>query len=115
MNENPLTELISRRGFDRYQPDLISRFRAYGISYELTYGRSTEKSAMWLDFEDHIHDARITVWESGECELEVLETATGTIVKQEHHQLKNETEFHRLVTRLVLFMKETEGLPHPPP
>jgi hypothetical protein len=64
-----------------------------------------------MDFESSLHLGRITAWESGECELEVLEISSGKVAFLEHHQLTSESEFHAVLPRLVLFMREAVGWP----
>ncbi|MEH2262425.1 immunity protein TriTu family protein [Nostoc sp.] len=106
MSLDPLTQLISERGFDRFQPGLRSRFAAYRLGYTLTYCEPTDNSAMRLDFESSLHLGRVTVWESGACEMDILEISTGNNVFYESHQFKNEKEFHHTLPRLVIFMRD---------
>jgi hypothetical protein len=113
MERQPLAALISGRGFDKYRPGLAARFKAFGLGYELTYCEPTDNPAMRLDFESPIHLGRITAWESGECNLEVLEISTGKTVLQDH-QLSNEGEFHSILPKLVLFMRDAVGRPTTP-
>lgn len=111
MSTKPLAALISGRRFDNFQPGLTSRFRAYRLGYALTYCEPTDNSAMRLDLESPLHLGRVTAWESGACELEVLEISSGKVVFLEHHQLNSENEFHRVLPRLILFMREAVGWP----
>src|SRR5215204_901003 len=106
MSAKPLSELISGRGFDRFQPGLISRFRAYKFAYKLTYCEPTADTAMRLDFKTPLHVGRAIAWESGACELEAVEISTGRTAFQERHQLYSEGEFHKLLPRLVLFLRD---------
>ena len=114
MYMKPLAELISGRGFDKFQPGLTSRFKAYKFAYRLTYCEPTDDTAMRLDFESPLHLGRVTAWESGACDLEALEISTGSVVFTEHHQLNSEDEFHNILPRLVLFMRDATGWPKPP-
>ncbi|NEU77918.1 hypothetical protein [Nostoc sp. UIC 10630] len=106
MSLNPLTHLISERGFDRFQSGLRSRFAAYRLKYTLTYCKSSENPAMCLDFESLLHLGRVTVWESGACEMDILEISTGNNVFYESHQFNNEKQFHQTYLRLVIFMRD---------
>jgi hypothetical protein len=114
MSAKPLTELISGRGFDKSQPGLSSRFAAYRFGHKLTYCEPTDDPAMRLDFETPLHLGRVTAWESGACDLVAVEISTGRTVFQEHHQLRSEDEFHHLLPRLVLFMRDAAGRPQRP-
>lgn len=111
MNMNPLAELISGHGFDRFQPGLNARFKGYGFVYNLTYCEPTEDPTMRLDFESPLHFGRVTAWESGACDLEVIEIQTGKVVFFEHHELSSESEFHNILPKLVLFMRDATDWP----
>ena len=102
----PLANLISNRGFDRYQSGLESRFKAYGIKYELTYCQPSDNPAMRLDFESPLHIGQVTVWESGLCDMELVEIASEQTVLYQHHELKSEAEFHQTYPNLVMFMRD---------
>jgi hypothetical protein len=71
----PLSDLISGRGFERYQPGLRSRFGANRFRYEVTYCEPTDNPAVRIDLDSAVHIGRMTAWESGECDLEVLDIA----------------------------------------
>jgi hypothetical protein len=114
MSEKPLAELISGRGFDRFQPGLTSRFGAYRFAYKLTYCEPADDTAMRLDFETPLHLGRVTARESGACDLEAVEISTGRTVFHEHHQLSNESEFHDILPRLLPFMRDATGWPQRP-
>ncbi|MBD2603586.1 hypothetical protein H6G81_03340 [Scytonema hofmannii FACHB-248] len=106
MSLNPLTQLILERGFDRFQSGLRSRFAAYRLEYTLTYCEPSDNSAMRLDFESSLHLGRVTVWESGACEMDILEISTGNNVFYESHQFNNKKEFYQTYPRLVIFMRD---------
>ena len=111
LNDKPLASLISDKGFNQYQRGLRSRFRAYGLIYELTYCEVSDDSAMRLDFESLFHIGRVTVWESGKCDLEILKVPGGSTVFSEHHRLQSENEFHQIYPRLTEYMRDALGWP----
>jgi hypothetical protein len=106
MNSMPLQNLIENKGFDQYQEGLKSRFKAYQLEYKLVYCEPTNKTAMYMDFENEKQLGRITVWVSGECDMEVLDKATGERVFGEVHQYNSEEEFFEGYPRLVVYMHE---------
>ncbi len=63
------TDLISERGFDRYQEDLEARCRRFGLKYELSYCEPTDNPAMCLDFESASQVGRITTNSSCSCTM----------------------------------------------
>jgi hypothetical protein len=109
MSNEPLKKLISGRGFDRSQPGLESRFAAYRLQYVLTYCEPSDNSAMCLDFETKKLMGRVTVWESGDCEMEAIDIESGKHAFYEHHQCNNEMEFHRTLAKLVVYMRDAFG------
>lgn len=107
----PLSALIRQRGFDRYQVGLRARFAAYRLRYQLTYCEPADDAAMRLEFESALHLGRVTAWESGNCDLEVIEIESGETVLWEHHQFTSEPEFFDTYPRVVLFMRNALGWP----
>jgi hypothetical protein len=109
MSNEPLRNLISGHGFDRFQSGLASRFAAYRLKYLLTYCEPSDNSGMRLDFETRRLLGRITVWESGQCDMEVVNIESGDCVFYEHHQFSTEIEFHRTFPKLVIYMRDAYG------
>src|SRR4051794_5526492 len=101
----PLSELVSGRGFERYQPGLRSRFGANRFRYEVTYREPTVNPAIRIDLESAQQIGRIAAWESGACDLEVIDVSTGETALFEHRELRNEDEFHQALARLFLFLR----------
>lgn len=105
----PLSDLISGRGFDGYQDGLRSRFRAYRFGYRVTYLDSESDPGLRLDFETALHRGMALVRESGACDLQAWDAASGETVFEEHHELQTEMEFYETYPRLVLFMRDATG------
>jgi hypothetical protein len=59
-----------------------------------------EKSALWLTLDSGQYMGRITVWNSGEVEIECAEVATGEIL-QEHRELKSDVHIRLAADALV--------------
>lgn len=102
----PLADLIIRRGFDRFQDGLRSRFCAYRFRYTLTYCEPAGDPAVCIDLESLQQTGRLIAWASGACDLEVLDAATGRNVLWEHYDLQSEDEFHQALARLAVFMRD---------
>jgi hypothetical protein len=64
---------------------------------------------MRIDFETMRLLGRVTVWESGHCEMEVIEIGSGEYIFHEHHQFSNELEFHRTFPKIVVYMRDVFG------
>ena len=102
-------DLISGRGFERYQSGLVARFKAHRIRYSVTYGEPTPKPAMWLYFGTDAAIGRITLWESGECDMEVLDVTTGGDLLREHHEFKTTKEFFATYPKVPLLLRKMRG------
>lgn len=111
MQNYPLSNLIRNHSFDRFQGGLESRFAAYKFKYRLTYCEPSDNCAMYLDFDYENLIGRMTVWESGACYLEVLESETGKSVLDKHYQLNDEREFHQLLADFFLYFRDGKNLP----
>ena len=107
--DESFSELISGRGLERYQDGLRSRFRAHRIGYSVVYGEPTSKPAMWLDFETTEAIGRVTIWESGECDMEVVDATTGEDLLREHHFFDSTDEFHSTYPKVPLLLRRILG------
>lgn len=109
MEDYPLSNLIKERGFDRFQDGLKARF--YSYQYELTYHPITSKSAMSIVFENSNKIGQMTVWESGECDIEVLDNESAKQLFWKHYELKDESEFHQRLADFFLYFRDGKELP----
>jgi uncharacterized protein (DUF2147 family) len=66
---------------------------ARGIHMEITVGSTTVNPAMRLDLDSTQFMGRITYWESGECELEVIDIDTGKTMYSDYQILAVPTDF----------------------
>lgn len=106
MSDGAFKDLISGHGFDRVQHKLQSSYTAWGLECTLTYCPPSPDPALCLDFETAKHVGQVTLWESGPCDMEVLDEASGEIAFYEHHEFNKEEEFLAAYLRLVVFMRD---------
>ena len=64
---------------------------------------------MWLDYETENAIGRVTLWESGECDLEVMDVATGADLLREHHEFKTPDEFFHTYPKVPLLLRKLRG------
>ena len=107
MNQSPFHDLISNRGFDRYQRDLEPKFQALGFQLRLTYREPTDDPALRLELDSDTHLSDIILWESGLCDLEVLRIYDGKQIWMQHLEFKNEQEFQSTFPLLINRLIET--------
>lgn len=64
------------------------------------------KEAAWLQFQDRRLIGQITVWETGECELEAIELSTEESRLREHRDLRSISDLRDALSALLdLFVK----------
>lgn len=103
------SDLISGKAFDQFQRGLVARWRARRIGYQLIYGPATSKPSMSLHFSTDQGIGTVILWESGECDLEVLDSATGSYLLQEHHQFRSSDEFFTTYPKVPLLLRKLRG------
>lgn len=86
-------ELITGRKFDLFQSGLEARFNENRIGYKITYGEPTAKPVMWMDYETDSAIGRVTLWESGECDMEVVDAESRIDLLRETHTFPNVDAF----------------------
>ncbi|MEV6929038.1 hypothetical protein AB0M46_31735 [Dactylosporangium sp. NPDC051485] len=62
-----------------------------GVQWQLHYGPAHDKSAAWVDCTTAHREAQLTVWTSGEAELDVGDVSTGAITST-HYELSDTAE-----------------------
>ena len=68
---------------------------------EFHLGAESDKRAAWVDV-DGIHaTGRMTVWESGECDTEALETSDGTQIRYRSRVLGDPSDVTAEANELV--------------
>mgnify|MGYP000890527522 FL=1 len=61
-----------------------------------------EKRSAWLEFEGEDAAGQLTVWASGECELEAYRVADGAVVLLEHRDLATAEDLWSACRALVV-------------
>ena len=104
MNRNIFKRLISGREFDIYLNENLECFANIGINFSYKYCEPTDNPALVLDFENNRYMARITVWESGECDMEALYTSKEGQALDEHYEFTSVQDFYYKISDLVSFL-----------
>jgi hypothetical protein len=104
MNAGPLAHLISGRGLEAWREALQGEAAAGGIAIEITYGEPTDNPGVRVDLSSSRHLARVTVWESGACEVEALEVSNGRAALGAHRELTSEHGVRDECLAVIAFM-----------
>ena len=90
---------IFRNWFERHETVLKER----GVEFSLS--DPSIQDGQWVDMDAMGHIGRITLWGSGECDLEVLERKSGDRLLWENTVLRNleemESAFQRFIEKLL--------------
>ena len=79
--------------FEKWFLDNEENLRARGLIVELTRPlATTDNPAVYAGIDSRLHMARITVWESGFCDTEILNIETGHQVSWNHAELASKQE-----------------------
>jgi hypothetical protein len=65
-----------------------ARWTSAGVRWELHRGPTRDKSAAWIICTSAEREAQLTVWTSGEAELDIVETSAGTLTSK-HYDLSS--------------------------
>ena len=75
----------------------------------MAYGDPTSEPALRLDFETDDAIGRVTLWESGECDMEVSDTRRGADLLSEHHEFKTTDVFFAAYPKVPLLLRKIRG------
>ncbi len=104
MTGNTFHRLITGREFESYLADNEGYFEKVGIEFSHKYCEPTDNSALVIDFDTKKYIARITVWESGECDIEALYSTKEGQALNEHYEFKVVDDFYNKISELVRFL-----------
>ncbi|WP_155353327.1 hypothetical protein [Acrocarpospora macrocephala] len=68
--------------------DRAPGWESAGVLWQLTIGPARDKAAAWVTCEDAHRATKLTIWTSGEAELDLGDLASGTITSV-HYDLAN--------------------------
>lgn len=108
-DQKPLAAWIAEKGFDRYQPGLRRRFRAYRLDYWYRYAEFEGEPALNIEFESVVHRGRVVARASGACNLRIWDRTTGKSVFTEECQLASERDFFETYPQVPVFMRDAIG------
>lgn len=75
---------------------------AHRISIETTISLPSDNSSARVDLDTGTAMARITIWQSGSCDMEVLDVNSGNTVFQKHVEL---SKFDELEEKAIDFFR----------
>jgi len=104
------SNFISGHDFDKQQERYFSGLAFSDVDYLYTYSLPCDNPCLRIDFDNCKQLSRITMWESGECDIEVISLTDSTRVIDEVSELKTINEFEDKLLSLIEYMKKTHTL-----
>lgn len=86
--------------------DALQGERALGVRYEESPPRP--KRSAWIVVEGPAATGQLTVWDTGECDIEAETTFEGEVLRRETLQLADAGEVSRVADELLHLVKSHE-------
>ena len=100
-----LNNLISGKGFDKYQTGLKARFDAYGYTYK--YSKNQEGTPyLSLKFDTPKFLGLVVVTESGNLSLKICDQETNAVYMNIEYDIKTADQFFILYPQLFFYLRE---------
>jgi hypothetical protein len=115
MQTRPLQDLVSDGRIHVVADELrelLEKCDAYVV--EAKQCEPTDNPAVYIDFKDPEYWARITAWESGHCDSEILRISDGHQVSWLHQQVTSEDEYVAAVKSTLSKMRIDSSLRQEP-
>ena len=104
------SNLISGHDFDKQRERYFSGLALSDVDYLCAYSLPCDNPCIRIDFDNSKQLSRITIWESGECDIEAISLTDSTRVFDEISELKTIGEFENKLLSLIEYMKMTQTL-----
>jgi len=104
------TDLITGHDFDQQLDRYFDNLTSTDVDYLYAYSKPGKNPCLIIDFDNHLQLSRITLWESGECDIEAIALAGSTKIIGEISELKTMGEFEDKLLGLIEYMKRTQTL-----
>jgi len=104
------TDLISGHDFDRQLDHYFDNLSSSDVDYLYAYSKPGDNPCLIIDFDNCIQVSRITLWESGECDIEAIALTGSTKIIGETSELKTIGEFEDKLLSLIEYMKRTQTI-----
>ncbi|MEU5725043.1 hypothetical protein ABZ783_24925 [Micromonospora sp. NPDC047738] len=77
-----------------------SQWTSAGVRWELHRGPTRDKSAAWIVCTTTDQEAQLTVWTSGEAELDIAHISAGTVTST-HYEMSTGTDLNACLDELT--------------
>ncbi len=74
-------------------------FKKQGIVFSFSEVTKTDDPAQFVDLDTEKHMARLTLWESGNCDFEMIENETPKQIVYDHQLINSEMQLSSFLTK----------------
>lgn len=101
------TQLILNHGFEQRYGHHLSGLEESGVMCRLAYTHPDENSYLIIDLKNRQIMTRVTLWETGDCEIDTVSFKDSSVISEESFKLNTLEEYEEKLVGLISHMKET--------
>jgi hypothetical protein len=91
---------------------MVAHLKPAEESSELRFSEATVAS-LWFRWEGKKSMAQISLWQSGDCDVEIAETASGAFHPFRHLRCKTKEEFYQMLRGMIATVSQLEEIADP--
>lgn len=104
---NPFKELISKSRFQERYDHHFKGLEELGIDYRHVYSQPDDNPFLIVDLDNRQLMARLTQWESGDCEVDIISFRDSSVMVKEAYEFTSLEEYEEKLVWLIQHMRET--------
>ena len=108
----PLYTFITSRELERRLPAIIAHLKPVEEKSELRFTEATV-ATVWFQWEGKKSIAHIGLWESGDCDVEVVEMSSGEFRPFRHKRCQTKEEFYHMLREMIATVSQLEEIADP--
>ncbi len=93
MHTASFRDFICDRGYDDFLPGVEARLKPQKVTCEVHYASDAPVPTLRLRFENERAAYEVILWESGDCEMQVLDFQMESFVFHKHERFASPLEF----------------------
>ncbi len=108
----PLRTFITSRELEQRLPAMTAHLKPAQESAELRFSKAVVAS-LWFRWEGKKSMAHIGLWESGDCDVEIVETPNGEFRPFRHKRCQTKEEFYHMLREMIATVSQLEEIADP--
>lgn len=108
----PLHTFITGRELEQHLPAMTAHLKPAEASSELRISEAVVAS-LWFRWEGRKSMAQIGLWESGDCDVDIVETSKGEFHPFRHKRCQTKEEFYHMLREMIATVSQLEDIADP--